>query len=104
MFSSYSAWMVKQFLGISFPEGIFKKVVIRPQTELPIEKVTGSFKTPYGKIQLQWKKVEEMIIGEIVLPKNISYEMSFSSEDWQIEEHVQEREEHQELLLKMTRK
>ncbi|MGM0340898.1 family 78 glycoside hydrolase catalytic domain [Enterococcus sp. AZ007] len=104
MFSSYSAWIVKQFLGISFPEGIFKKVVIRPQTELPVEKVTGSFKTPYGKIQLQWKQVEEMIIGEIVLPKNISYEMSFSSEDWQIEEHVQEREEHQELLLKMTRK
>ncbi|MGL4697905.1 family 78 glycoside hydrolase catalytic domain [Enterococcus larvae] len=103
MFSSYSAWMVKQFLGISFPKGLFQKVIITPETELPIEKVCGSFKIPYGKIELQWTQFEELVVGEIRLPKNVSYEIDVSSKESMIEEQVREMGEYQEIVVKLRR-
>lgn len=101
MFSSYSAWMVKSFLGISFPDGYFNQVKITPQTKFSIKKIKGSIKTPYGMIQLQWTQRGSEVLGEIILPKNLPYELVLMEEEWQIEEHSQDMEHQQEKVIKL---
>ncbi|MBL1225892.1 family 78 glycoside hydrolase catalytic domain [Enterococcus sp. BWR-S5] len=103
MFSSYSAWMAKQLLGINFPDGLLQKVIIVPNTELFIEEVSGSFKTPYGKIEVQWTQTQESIVGKITLPKNMSYELSCSNKSWRVEKVLKESAECYELLVTLTK-
>ncbi|MGM0166509.1 hypothetical protein IGI39_001469 [Enterococcus sp. AZ135] len=101
MFSSYSAWMVKQFLGIAFPEGYFNKVVITPQTDFFVEEIAGSIKTPYEKITLKWTQKQAVVTGEIILPKTIPYELRTSSNEWHIEKDYQDLGEQQKIILRV---
>lgn len=50
MFSSYSAWQVKEVLGINISGN---QVTIAPDTALPLDWVKGSFQLPQGKITLE---------------------------------------------------
>lgn len=102
MFSSYSSWMVKHFLGIRFSKGFFGKVMITPQTEFYIEEISGSVKTPYGKVQIHWTQNNERVMGEIFLPKNLSYELKISA-DWQSEKHFQELDNQKKITLVLKR-
>lgn len=103
MFSSYSAWMVRQILGISFPEGINGQIFITPQTAFSLETISGSIRTPFGKIQLQWTQTEEEIKGKINLPKNQPYTLNLPTSDWQVEERCRALGESLELFVRLTK-
>ncbi len=53
MFSSYSAWLVREVLGFQ-PVG--DKIRISPDTSLPIDWVRGCYRLPEGEIKLELKK------------------------------------------------
>ena len=103
MFSSYSAWMVRQILGISFPEGINGQIFITPQTAFSLETISGSIRTLFGKIQLQWTQTEEEIKGKINVPKNQPYLLKAPTSDWQVEEHCRDLGESLELFVRLTK-
>ena len=52
-------------------------------------------------IQLQWTQRGSEVLGEIILPKNVPYELVLMEEEWQIEEHSQDMEHQQEKVIKL---
>lgn len=80
MFSSYSAWMVRELLGIKVSK---KRIRISPDTSLPLDWVKGSFQLAQGSIQLEWnsqkltircsKKLADLLEVSAHLPHQIVY-------------------------------
>lgn len=64
------AWFYYSLAGIKPASPGFKEINIEPDLNTPLKWVDASYKTPYGKISVSWKKDADKILLNVVIPAN----------------------------------
>ena len=63
------AWLYRSLGGIRSETPGFKSVVIQPYTET-LDWVKSSYKSPYGLIESNWQKKDDVITMDVTIPAN----------------------------------
>ena len=81
MFGECAAWLYKGILGIfPDPESLgFKNVVLKPNFVESLDWAEGYHDSPYGRIELKWKREKGTIRCNVVIPANSTATISFPS-------------------------
>ncbi|WP_249274435.1 family 78 glycoside hydrolase catalytic domain [Candidatus Enterococcus clewellii] len=92
MFSSYSSWFVSSLLGLRIEN---KQLIIDPAVDLPIDWVSGSLKTPMGKVTINWKKENQQQTKIVVeIPNELAYIEKVSQKHRSSKLHLKEKDEY----------
>jgi len=74
MFGEIGAWFFKGLGGI-YPDAEqpgFKHIILRPHFEKDLQHFNAEYKSPYGLIKSSWKRENDRIIYEVIVPANSS--------------------------------
>ena len=69
-YGAIGQWMYERIGGISPLEPGYKKVLIAPVPGKQLEFASAEYESVYGKISSAWKKVENGLQHEVVIPPN----------------------------------
>ena len=75
MFGSIDEWFYRSILGINAAEPGFKKIVIKPQPAGDLQWAQGSYRSVYGQISTEWKKIGGKFEMKVSIPANTSAEV-----------------------------
>ena len=73
MYGDLFAWMMQYAAGIEpdFSRPGFREVVLKPRLIASLHNMTASYDTIYGKIKIEWQRVNGEIQFKAELPDNI---------------------------------
>ena len=75
---SYEIYFYRYLLGIYPLEPGFREVGIKPYIADGVDYLSGSYKTRYGKIEVSFKREEQVLTYEITIPEQVSAVVSIS--------------------------
>ena len=69
------AWMFQDLAGIAPAAPGFKKIRMKPVFPTGLDFAEASYLTPYGRVSSSWRKKEEDVIWDVVVPANVRAEV-----------------------------
>lgn len=82
-FGCVGEYLYRNILGISYQEAGFGKVKIAPDFSCGLSYVKGSYDSIWGKIEVAWKRDENFIQLDVVLPPDVEAEIQINGKRYQ---------------------
>ncbi|MEH6306881.1 glycoside hydrolase family 78 protein [Olivibacter sp. CPCC 100613] len=74
-------WYYENLVGIKANKPGFKQILMKPDFLLPLTKIEGSYRSPYGLIKSSWRKENDHLRWDIEIPANTTACIYFPTMD-----------------------